>query len=1395
LSTVQTLFKGYLKGTNDLDDRWFRRVASELSFPTRDGRWLPPAKLFRPEAARDSSVTVTDEYANILCRRPRETSEAEAGLEPTASRGRVFTNVQDLLQEFQGAAITGYLLAILAYLLTKRVDVARAFSEHHTSEATKEWLTSLRSISLDVDKAKPPEEWMQLILIDGEHESDETHRNLLGIPVAQAIESFVQTCDIKQSSLVFYGPRAFPHKTIEDLQEMMAEAICRVAGLLIPDRQVVDLSETLLNYAEVIAQETVSASRREIIFGELPALASSLSSLDAQSAADIQSLIVEHAEATRVALSKLNTPGGPFQKLVVWQGQMRDQERRELAHEFRTTDFGETIRALNEAVSDRRLKKLESICKGVEVQQGLLDATRRRVKAYEYGPRNVFFELFQNADDSVAQLEELGVPIESVAFDVLIEDDCIFVSHWGRHINEYKSRGHDRTTLGFHRDLVLMLSFGKSHKAPEGGALTGKFGLGFKSVLLLTNEPTIISGRTLACKIRAGVLPWEFERNTEASEEAELRAQLQENRRQLCGSAAIREGTIIRLRLAPDRKEDFKTAVEWFEQLFAWLPLFAQRIRTIRLRVAGKTLRAQTTPWTSDFQIECVRLDQTQLLATQSLDDRAAIEVDRVFILREKTRTWAIPVDRSRGFVPLRRRVHAIPRLWSTTPLFDETDGVDFIMNSSAFKVDAGRSRLGNWVRDPNTHADPPNWQESRALGNVFRVAFETILGQAGTVAEAFERFRSVLELDSQITAEQFWSGAWKMFAQDVANSLNTASGAVAHKALWESIGAGYRWVCEHFDVIPNGLQKEDTLTRLGALRYKLSGLLASGALVDQLRQWPLFSAEFNPRQVVNAQVFATISRLIGEDAPTLRDLTLTRVLRWELKAGAAEAMSNWRRINPGIATLLAAVVNPASVEKWREDGVSESDFKELKAVFGSIFFRAADGQWRAANDLLLRTSDGTTTSGESGFHEETLLVAFAPDDHLVSLNYADQGQRFIRACRCAFSRRRPEPNALQIAEWAIRSMDLQRRQGVLRYLLSESFHHRDLVETLKRAAQETDCWLSELRNLNNQAFPPDFTPQERLQVLVILGLFIPPDTHEEKPRPPEHEVVSFLHDVEAWWSNDSIRGGLIQRYLQSQYPADFELNLARTERRTWMVLFIRAMGYTMGWFRDFQHKGFIELCDERKWLEVFAMIPPAGNDSNEWNRRWIGVLDEIADEGRQEVRYLHWMKLLPLVYRTARNLDKYTDLFCGLDAGSLTDLISLVNIVTPAIDPELEGGTTAPSLRQAVGLGIFFILRELVRTGTIRGDRIQHHCFVPSPTIRKGFSTLGCDIDSDANNIARLNWSAEIVNFLKSRGIKDFTFERNFDIPFIILSRVDWIGDHDSEGQRLAEFWLTGAL
>jgi hypothetical protein len=127
---------------------------------------------------------------------------------------------------------------------------------------------------------------------------------------------------------------------------------------------------------------------------------------------------------------------------------------------------------------------------------------REQIRAYGYDEFSVFAELVQNAEDAYTQRQRLGLaapPHWSVSFRFVKENDgtTLTVEHWGRPFNCWRHGNH--RVEAFRKDVEGVLRSSGSFKpyGQEDASETqviGRFGLGFKSVYLLTDCPAIFSG-------------------------------------------------------------------------------------------------------------------------------------------------------------------------------------------------------------------------------------------------------------------------------------------------------------------------------------------------------------------------------------------------------------------------------------------------------------------------------------------------------------------------------------------------------------------------------------------------------------------------------------------------------------------------------------------------------------------------------------------------------------------------------------------------------------------------------------------------------------------------------------------------------------------------------------
>jgi hypothetical protein len=149
------------------------------------------------------------------------------------------------------------------------------------------------------------------------------------------------------------------------------------------------------------------------------------------------------------------------------------------------------------------------------VTSKFVNMRREQIRAYGYDEFSVFAELVQNAEDAYMQRQQLALdapPNWSVTFRFHKDDKgtTLSVEHCGRPFNCW--RHGDRKVEAFRKDVEGVLRSSGSFK-PYGQTVArdpqviGRFGLGFKSVYLLTDCPSIFSGGW-NFRIDAGCLPF-----------------------------------------------------------------------------------------------------------------------------------------------------------------------------------------------------------------------------------------------------------------------------------------------------------------------------------------------------------------------------------------------------------------------------------------------------------------------------------------------------------------------------------------------------------------------------------------------------------------------------------------------------------------------------------------------------------------------------------------------------------------------------------------------------------------------------------------------------------------------------------------------------------------------
>ena len=265
----------------------------------------------------------------------------------------------------------------------------------------------------------------------------------------------------------------------------------------------------------------------------------------------------------------------------------RIEECRRLVAEFKVPPAVQGVQHIPSIYLEKRkdldaaLQKLrEMLRSNQEAQAGVLNAVRNKLRDSQYQVSSIPFELFQNADDAYVELREIRSTTHQPgsdrndAFVVVRANDTLSFLHWGRPINWIGSNGFDGRKRGYDRDLEKMLILSSSEKqlSVENGQpahVTGKFGLGFKSVLLACDRPLLSSGN-LQVEILGGILPKQLSRD-----EAQPLRQLLGS----YGAGTKSTGTLVQMRqVTPDVAQ--KILAEFFRTA-GYLCAFGLSIREI----------------------------------------------------------------------------------------------------------------------------------------------------------------------------------------------------------------------------------------------------------------------------------------------------------------------------------------------------------------------------------------------------------------------------------------------------------------------------------------------------------------------------------------------------------------------------------------------------------------------------------------------------------------------------------------------------------------------------------------------------------------------------------------------------------------------------------------------
>ena len=564
-----------------------------------------------------------------------------------------------------------------------------------------------------------------------------------------------------------------------------------------------------------------------------------------------------------------------------------------------------------------------------EVQGAVLAGIKARVTHNQYEVASIPFEVFQNADDAVIEMQHLQKADARPEFDaeaigrfvMQASDRMIRFAHWGRPIN-YAGRLANHKAE-FANDLERMLMLGASAKDEDDG-VTGKFGLGFKSVLLASSTPRVWSG-DLCFDVVAGCLPRKWKASLATKQfQQEVRTTSQR---------ALR-GTLIELPL--DSRGTASEVTERFAGLAGLLPVFARKLRCV---VVGEE------PHT--WQPRIIRLGSGRQIETGSV--ALPIEGGRMHsgILVFRVASGSVVLRIGAGGIEKfdRRAQPAVPAIWVTAP----TRGADAsgVLLNAPFQIDTGRATLAL-----GKSATRSNEILTKTLADEVSPALIDLQTDSES---SWPVLAGKLGCAQSVSRADFWFGLWDKLLgeppeQDSAMDVRLID-TFACSVLRNTI--------ERTGRVPNGLKGDNAaLVEVNSLCLSIS-LTYLTNVTPALLRWGLFIDKFPVEGWCADQVHEWLQRSGLAQEESIPSLELAQIV----------GVFDCGHLPPAEVANLAEVIrvwpsNLGEPNRWR-------------AEMTTLMLRSRAGTWVPAKALIRGHGP-----------EDQLLSRFAPDKAILHRDY-----------------------------------------------------------------------------------------------------------------------------------------------------------------------------------------------------------------------------------------------------------------------------------------------------------------------------------------------------------------------------------------------------------------------
>ncbi len=940
-------------------------------------------------------------------------------------------------------------------------------------------------------------------------------------------------------------------------------------------------------------------------------------------------------------------------------------------------------------------QRLETLLERDDVAVFLRTQVRAFLESYGYSPASVLLELLQNADDALNQLatmrSELPDDVLSIEVEVLPGDDatppCLILRHWGRAINEHGGLGFPAgRSQKWDEDLYFMLRLQVSAKAPvaasaDHAASTGRFGLGFKSVHLLSDAPRIRSG-SLRFDIQAALLPRTITTSDNRSVPEER-------------SGFRATEFTLPLRQDLDAKKSLDAV---FEKLGSFGPLwiaFARKARRLSLPVdrGGELVwEADTIDGAPGWEV------------TRSAVPLGAGRMERR-LLRYKSeqsdgRLSSVVFGLAEGC--LVRLPADVPTLWVVAPTGECWD-IGFALNAD-FKLDPGRARV-----DLEAAATRQGMVElGKSLGRG--------LPELITAVRCSAQARKTLGVED---ADAFLRSVWEVCSGGLGPGADAKRRELLKQVHGDARGLGALLVGSG-RFIPSGMVAPWPAHVGPVLTGEVLVAVASGLNHRGLGQLLLsLDPKLGKRHVVAKEMADIVGQVAGGCHETLS-------VGWMLKAWVR---AREFRLKAG-ALAEIGVLSDADVLLRVDQTENDQRVWRSQCSLGWQV-QTATLQWREWRNVLPPV-EAPLPKDRPDWADAIQLAGFAPLERIAAPEYARQDVLDVWFAL----QEPPSIEGTTVAKWAREAADATSQKAAIRYLCGAP-----KGEAIAQSVRENRGlpWCSTPldweRKTAELGVEPDLAAKRAID---LFGRSAPRAEQEEvgadveQPQeggPSKEEAKSWLLDVWKKWEDPDYREARLAERRATLWPRQWskeELRIWLTGdledpnvRMAWNALLLLATVQGLG-LQDRQHQGFLEhlLTDrEQRWDLLFGEGAPNGT--------WLRYLESWSR--RTDSAYSHWHQVLPSMYAATRWWRDYAELLRNADKFER----GVDGALDPRNTPELSGDPDSqdlPSLRRVLRRSAW-VRNELEHFGVLKPARTTGHdveLYPPSPRLTEVLRWLG---------------------------------------------------------------------